>query len=92
MTIRHRTEADRRSPGRAAGFTLVEMIIAIMIYGIVFAIGIGFVASQNNLFHRGLDRMTALQNMRYALSSLETDIPSLGTNVPTVQRWLIYAG
>lgn len=90
MTIQN---PDRTTPPSSeAGFTLVEMIIAIMIYGIVLAAGIGFVAMQNTLFHRGLDRMTALQNMRYALSSLETDIPSVGTNVPTVQPHLIYAG
>ena len=33
--------ATRKQPRR--GFTLVEMIIAIMIYGIVLAAGIGFV-------------------------------------------------
>lgn len=89
MTTR-RPEPELRRDERA-GFTLIEMIIAIMIYGIVLAAGIGFVAMQNTLFHRGLDRMTALQNMRYALSSLETDLPSVGTNVPTVQPHLIYA-
>ncbi len=73
------------------GFTLAEMIIVIMIYGIVLAAGIGFVTMQNTLFHRGLDRMTALQNMRYALSSLETDISALGTNVPVSQPSLVYA-
>lgn len=74
-----------------AGFTIVEMVIAIAIYGIILAAGIGFVATQNTMFNRGLDRMTALQNLRYALNSLETDIPSLGTNLPTVQPGLIYA-
>jgi prepilin-type N-terminal cleavage/methylation domain-containing protein len=73
------------------GFTIVEMVIAIAIYGIILAAGIGFVATQNTMFSRGLDRMTALQNLRYALTSMETDIPSLGTNVPTVQPSLVYA-
>jgi prepilin-type N-terminal cleavage/methylation domain-containing protein len=74
------------------GFTLIELIVAIMIYGIVLAAGIGFVSTQNTMFHRGLDRMTALQNERYALGSLETDIPTLGTDVPTQQPSLVYAG
>lgn len=78
-------KTDRR------GFTIIEMIISIMIFGIVLAVAIGFVSSQNTLFHRGLDRMTALQNLRYALGSMETDIPTLGTNVPTVQPTLVYA-
>lgn len=90
--MKKNTDGTTTRPNAESGFSLVEMIIAIMIYGIVLAAGIGFVAMQNTLFHRGLDRMTALQNMRYALSSLETDIPSVGTNVPTIQPHLVYAG
>lgn len=78
-------------PTSQSGFTLIEMLIAISIYGIVLAAGIGFVATQNTMFSRGLDRMSSLQNLRYAMNSLETDIPTLGTNVPTVQPSLIYA-
>ncbi|MBT3774521.1 MAG: prepilin-type N-terminal cleavage/methylation domain-containing protein [Gemmatimonadales bacterium] len=74
------------------GFSLIEMIIAIMIYGIVLSVAIGFVAQQNKLFHLGMDRMTSLQNLRYALQSLETDIPTLGTNLPGNQPGLVYAG
>jgi len=70
---------------------MVEVIISILIYGIVLAAGIGFIATQNRVFHRGLDRMTALQNVRYALGSLETDVPTLGINVPTNQPSLVYA-
>jgi len=84
MTTQHVVRNER-------GFTLIEMIISILIYGIVLAVGVGFVATQNRMFQRGLDRMTALQNMRYALTSLETDIPTLGTNVPTPQPTLVYA-
>lgn len=74
------------------GFSLIEMIIAILIYGIVLAAAIGFVATQNRLFHRGMDRMTALQNIRYALNALETDIPTMGTNLPANQPAMVYAG
>lgn len=74
-----------------AGFTLIELLVSISIYSIILVIGVGFVASQNSVFRRGLDQMSAIQNMRYALAALETDIPSLGTNVPTVQPSLVYA-
>lgn len=73
------------------GFTLIELIVSLMIFGIVLAAGIGFVATQNRMFQRGLDRMTALQNLRYALNALETDLPTLGTNVPVQQPTLVYA-
>lgn len=88
MSTRTRTP---RVDGTRAGYTLIELLIAVSIYGIILAAGISFVAKQNTMFHRGLDRMSALQNLRYALSSLETDIPTVGTNVPTVQPHLIYA-
>jgi len=84
------SQAIRRDQDRS-GFTLIELIISILIFGIVIAAAIGFVSQQNRMFQRGLDRMTALQNLRYALSSLETDIPTLGTNVPTIQPSLVYA-
>lgn len=90
--MNHRSTEPRAARPDQGGFTLVEMLVAIMIYGMVVAAGIGFVATQNTMFHRGLDRMTALQNLRYALHSLETDLPTLGTNVPTVQPSLVYAG
>lgn len=85
MSRAHMTRRSR------AGFTLVELLVAISIYGIILTIGVGFVASQNRLFRTGLDEMAALHNMRYALATLETDIPTLGTNVPTIQPSLVYA-
>jgi prepilin-type N-terminal cleavage/methylation domain-containing protein len=88
--VNHR-ESALRARVDEGGFTLVELIISIMIFGIVLAAGIGFVATQNRMFQRGLDRMTALQNLRYALNSLETDLPTLGTNVPASQPSLVYA-
>jgi prepilin-type N-terminal cleavage/methylation domain-containing protein len=77
--------------GGEAGFTLIEVLISITIFGLVLAAGIGFVATQNRMFQRGLDRMSALQNLRYALNTLETDLPTLGTNVPAAQPSLVYA-
>lgn len=83
------TQAPQTEP--RSGFTLVELVVAVSIYGIVLAAGIGFVAKQNTMFARGLDEMASLQNLRYAMNSLETDIPTLGTNVPTIQPSLVYA-
>ena len=79
------------STAKRGGFTLLELVISILIYGIVLAAGIGFVATQNTLFHKGLDRMTSLQNLRYAIGIMEVDIPTLGTNVPATQPTLVYA-
>ncbi|GMV04548.1 MAG: hypothetical protein AMXMBFR53_08280 [Gemmatimonadota bacterium] len=73
------------------GMTLIEVVIATLIYGIVLAAAIGFAARQNTAFHRGLDVMRALQNGRYALTTLETDLITLGTNLPGAQPGLAVA-
>lgn len=74
------------------GMTLIEVIIALLIYGIVVAGALGFLSVQNRAFHRGLDRMTSLQAARYALEVLSTDLVTLGTNLPGAQPALVYAG
>jgi len=84
------TQPVRRT-GTRLGFTLVELVVSVSIYGIVLAVAISFVAKQNTMFTRGLDQMSSLQNLRYAMNSLEMDIPTLGTNVPTIQPSLVYA-
>lgn len=73
------------------GLTLVEIVIALTIYGVVVAGALGFVASQNTAFHKSLDRMSVLRNARYVVETLATDVPTLGTNVPGQQPPLVYA-
>lgn len=73
------------------GLTLIEILIALTIYGVVVAGALGFVASQNTAFHLSLDRMSVLRNARYVVETLATDIPTLGTNVPAQQPGVVYA-
>ncbi len=73
------------------GMTLIEVIIALTIYGVVVAGALGFVASQNTAFHRSLDRMSVLRNARYVVETMATDVPTLGTNVPAGQPALVHA-
>ncbi len=73
------------------GFTLVEVMIVLVIFGFVVAGAMGFMATQSKAFYRGTERMTALQNLRFTLDRLETDIQTAGTNVPPGQPWMLYA-
>lgn len=73
------------------GFTLVELTIALVIMGIVVSTAVAFVAQQNSAYQAALDRMVALRNIRYALSTLGQDLETLGTNVPAGQPNLFYA-
>ena len=73
------------------GFTLVEMLIATAVFGVIVAAALGFMTVQNRAFHVGSERLLMVQNLRYASQSLEMDLRTLGSNVPDGQPGLILA-
>jgi prepilin-type N-terminal cleavage/methylation domain-containing protein len=75
-----------------AGFTLVELLIALTVFGAIIAASLGFMSVQNRALNEGLDRMTGLQTARFAMEILEHDISTAGTNVPAGQPQLVMAG
>lgn len=78
--------------GRRQGFTLMELLLSVVVFGVILAGAMGFLSAQNSAFRRGLERMEALQNLRYTYELLETDIRTLGTNLPADQPALVYGG
>ena len=72
------------------GMTLVEIMIVMIIFGIVVTGALGFMAAQSKAFYRGADKLTALQNLRFSLDRLETDVQTAGTNLVDGQPWLVY--
>jgi prepilin-type N-terminal cleavage/methylation domain-containing protein len=74
------------------GMTLVELVVAISIFGIVITTAVAFAAKQNTAFQNALLRLNALRNLRYAVTTLGQDLETLGTNVPQAQPTLIYGG
>lgn len=83
---------NTRIPARRAGFTLVELLIVMLVFGIVIAGALSFMGTQSVVYNRGTDRLEALRNLRYAMASLETDLTTAGTNVAPGQPTLVYAG
>jgi prepilin-type N-terminal cleavage/methylation domain-containing protein len=81
-----------RRPSERAGMTLVELTVAMTIFSIIVAGGLGFLASQTNLFARSVERTSALTRIRYAVHELKEDLPTLGSNVASGQPELVYAG
>lgn len=82
----------RRRQTVRGGFTLIELLISVLVFGVILAGAMGFLSAQNNAFRRGLERMEALQNLRFTFELLETDLRSLGTNLPGDQPGLVYGG
>ncbi len=80
------------SPRGRRGWTLVELIIAITIFGVVVTAAMAFAAKQNMVFQTALLRLNGLRNLRYAITTLDQDLQTLGTNVPATQPSLVYGG
>lgn len=86
-------DTNRRKPGQGRrGMSLVELIVAITIFGVVITAAVGFAAKQNTAFQEALRRLNSLRNLRYAVTTLDQDLETLGTNVPESQPSLIYGG
>jgi len=74
------------------GLTLIEMLVALVLFTIVLAGALGALRSQSRGFDRGSDDLSALQNMRFAADLLQQELQTAGTNLAANQAPLIYAG
>src|SRR2546421_486100 len=82
----------RAAPRPAAGFTLVELLVALVVFSAVMAGALGFLRSQGRAMSLGSDRMNAVQNLQFALSTMQQRLRAAGGNVPDAQPAIIYAG
>ncbi len=73
------------------GLTLVELLIAMLVFGVVTGSAVSVFRSQSRAFANGVDRMTVLQNLRYAVNTLQGDLRTVGSNVPAIQPFFVYA-
>lgn len=73
-----------------SGMTLVELLVALTVFGIVISTTVAFMASQNTAFQESIRRLVAIRNLRYAATTLAQDLETLGTNVPDAQPTLFY--
>ena len=76
----------------SGGFTIVELLVSLLIFGVIMTVSLSFLQVQNQGFRKGLTHMTVLQNLRYSMGTLEQDVQSAGTNLPPGQPEIVYAG
>jgi prepilin-type N-terminal cleavage/methylation domain-containing protein len=74
------------------GMTLPEMLIALLVFSAVMAGALSYLRQESRSFNLIGDRMTLLQNLRYAGNTLEQSVRAAGTGVPDQQPYLVYAG
>jgi type II secretory pathway pseudopilin PulG len=63
---------------KRAGFTLIEMMMAVLLTMLVFAITIPFFRNQTRALDGGAGRLDAQQNARYAQSAIDREIRLAG--------------
>jgi prepilin-type N-terminal cleavage/methylation domain-containing protein len=80
-----------RIPGRnERGLTLIEMLIALIVFSFVLAGALVFLKAQGRSFSLGSQRVAMLQNSRFAFDELEKDLRTAGAGAPDIQPPLIY--
>ena len=74
-----------------AGFTVIELVIVTLVFGVVVASALQFMTVQQQAFDKGVDKLLTLQNLRYAYQTLKIDLVTLGSNVPDGQPSMVLA-
>jgi prepilin-type N-terminal cleavage/methylation domain-containing protein len=84
MTL-HRIRDER-------GLTLLEMMIALVVFSFVLAGALAFLRAQGRSFSLGSQRVAMLQNARFAFDQLDKDLRTrtAGAGAPDIQPPLIY--
>jgi prepilin-type N-terminal cleavage/methylation domain-containing protein len=80
-----------RRPG-IAGFTLVELMLALVVLSLVMGATISLLRSQVRTFRTGGERLELTQNMRYAVSTVDRVLRTTGAGVANQQPILVYGG
>ncbi len=74
------------------GLTLVEMLVAMLIFLIVLVSTMSAIGSQTRGFAKGTEEMGILQNLRYGVQQMEQEVRMAGANTADRQPQAVYAG
>ena len=74
------------------GFTLVELLVAMVVFVVVLAASMSFLVTQSRTFRRGSDDMGVLQNMSFGADNLDSQLRTAGANAVDAQPPVVYAG
>jgi prepilin-type N-terminal cleavage/methylation domain-containing protein len=72
--------------------TLIEMMVAVSVFGLVAAGALSFFTTQSRAFRRGNERLDVVQNLRFTADILDRELRTMGANVPVGQPFMVYAG
>lgn len=73
------------------GMTLIEMIVALLIFSFIMLGALSMLRSESTRFRLGGERSAMYQNGRFALNELEKDLRTAGAGAPDMQPQIVYA-
>jgi len=73
------------------GFTLVELLVAMVVFIVVLGAAMSFLVTQSRTFRRGSDDMGVLQNMSFGADNLDSQLRTAGSNTVDNQPTVVYA-
>ena len=76
---------------RRDGVTLIEMMIAIVLFVLVFGLAVPFFRYQARSVSASAGRLDALQNARYAQSAIDRDLRISGIGIVQAQPMIVQA-
>ena len=74
-----------------AGFSLVEMLIALTVFGVILSSALGMMAKQVSSTSSASDASNALQNLRFTFDQVERGLRAAGIGLGDGQPTLVYA-
>jgi prepilin-type N-terminal cleavage/methylation domain-containing protein len=72
------------------GMTLLEMIVALLIFSFVMTATLALLKTESRSFALGSERVSMYQNGRFALNEMEKDMRTSGAGAPDIQPQMIY--
>ena len=76
---------------RTAGFTLVELMVAMVVFTLVMGGALSFLRAQSRGFRRGDQEMATMLNLSYGADHLHAQLRTAGANVVFRQPLVVYA-
>jgi prepilin-type N-terminal cleavage/methylation domain-containing protein len=90
MTPAHQ-HTDRVDTVGRRGFTLLEMVIGLAIFGVLMTAAYAFFSSQSKNFRDMSEQSSLVQSMRFGRDLLRQELRTAGTNVAEDQPMIVYA-
>jgi len=75
---------------RARGFTLIEMLISLVVFSLVMSTSVLFFRGVSRAVSGTTERMDAMQNLRYAVATMDRELRNAGAGTTETQPTLVY--